>query len=223
MALYLIGTPIGNLKDITLRALELLNSSPLVLVEKWSDSIKLLNHYKIKPEKIATYDDRNCRRITSRLIEELKEKDAAFITSAGMPGVSDPGAYLVRACREAGIEVIPIPGPSSLSTALSVCGFDPPFLFVGFLSKKASQIAKTFEIAASGNFNLIFFESTFRLEKTLKFLEVNYPLNLIFIGKEMTKKFENYEIGYPKDFLEKIKMDKNFTRGEFVIVANFVE
>jgi len=223
MAVYFVGTPIGNLKDITLRALEVLKTSPLVLVEKWSDSIKLLNHYEIKPEKIVTYDDRNCRRVTPRLVGELKDKDAAFITSAGMPGISDPGAYLARACREAGIEVVPIPGPSSLSAALAVCGFEAPFLFIGFLPKKVGQLTKTLKAAAEAGNNLVFFEATFRLEKTLKFLVENYPQTLLFVGKEMTKKFESYEVGYAEDFLEKIKENKSFTKGEFVVIANFAQ
>ena len=223
MAVYFIGTPIGNLKDITLRALEVLKNSPLVLVEKWSDSIKLLNHYGIKPDRVMTYDDRNCRRITPRLLETLKEKEAAFITSAGMPGISDPGAFLVQACQRAGIEVVPVPGPSALSTALAVCGFEAPFLFVGFLPKKIGQITKTFAMAAQSDFSLVFFESTFRLEKTLKFIELNYPTAMIFVGKEMTKKFENYGVAHATEYLEKIKQDKNFTKGEFTIIANFAD
>jgi len=222
MSLYFVGTPIGNLKDITLRAIEILKACPLVLVEKWSDSIKLLRHYDIKPEKIITYDDRNCRKITPGLIKILQETEAVFITSAGMPGVSDPGAYLVKACREAGVKIEPIPGPSALSTAIAMSGFEPPFLFVGFLPKKLGQITKTFQAAQNGGYNLIFFESTFRLEKTLKFLEERYPTLKIFLGKEMTKKFESYDISEATCFLTKIKNDKNFIKGEFVAIANFV-
>lgn len=218
-----MGTPIGNLKDITLRAIETLKACPLVLVEKWSDSIKLLKHYDIKPEKIVTYDDRNCRKVTPGLVKILKETDAAFITSAGMPGVSDPGAYLARACREAGITVVPVPGPSAISSAIAVSGFEPPFLFIGFLPKKSGQIAKTFQLASDNGYNLVFFESTFRLEKTLNFLAEKYPATQIFLGKEMTKKFEGYEVALPSDFLAKIKIDKKFTKGEFTIIANFVQ
>ena len=126
-------------------------------------------------------------------------------------------------CLDAGIEVFPIPGPSSLSAALAVCGFDAPFLFIGFLPKKVGQLTKTLKAAAEAGNNLVFFEATFRLEKTLKFLAENYPQTLLFVGKEMTKKFESYEVGYAEDFLEKIKENKSFTKGEFVVIANFAQ
>ena len=111
MTLYMVGTPIGNLGDITMRALEVLRKAPIVLVEKWEDSVKLLHHFEIRPPQILKYHDRNFQVMIPKIVELLQTSDVAFITSAGMPGVSDPGAQLVAACYELGIAVAPIPGP----------------------------------------------------------------------------------------------------------------
>lgn len=221
MALYLIGTPIGNLKDMTERAKDILASVPFVLVEKWSDSMKLFKSYEIKPLEVLSFDERNQVRITPKILEKLKDGDGAFITSAGMPGVSDPGSYLVRACREAGIEIIPVPGPSALTTAISASGFGGHFLFVGFLPKKKNQLEKMFLESSRLEQNLVFYESTHRLVKTLEILNEKFPDTLLFVGKEMTKKFEKYLVKTAGEILEIINNDKKFVRGEFTIIVNF--
>jgi len=222
MPLYLVGTPIGNLSDMTPRAIEILKSCSVILVEKWTDSIKLLKHFEIGQKEIINFDERNQRRATPKILTKLeKGEEIALITSAGMPGVSDPGAYLVSACHEKGIIVVPIPGPSALSTAISATGFEGNFLFIGFLPKKKGQIGKIFEEAKENKHNLVFFESTYRLMKTLEFLKSNHPTAKIFIGKEMTKKFEQYKIMTAEEALTLISVDKLFVKGEFTIVVKF--
>jgi len=222
MSLYLVGTPIGNLGDMTPRAVEVLKACPVILVEKWTDSIKLLKHFEIGQKKIINFDERNQKKVTPKILEKLKaSEEVALITSAGMPGVSDPGAYLVSACHEQGIPVVPIPGPSALTTAISASGFGGSFWFVEFLPKTRGKMVKIFQQAEELKTNLVFFESTYRLEKTLNLIQELYPNNKIFLGKEMTKKFEQYLIGSAEEFLARIKLDKNFSKGEFTLVIHF--
>jgi len=221
MTLYLIGTPIGNLGDMTPRALGILKEVEVLAVEKWTDTVKLLKHFEIGEKKIVNYDDKNSRRVAPKILDLLKENDVALITSAGMPGVSDPGAYLVEKAREVGHLIVPIPGPSALSTAIAVSGFSGSFWFVEFLPRTKGKIIKLLKQANELGANLVCFESTYRLVKTLELLNQEYPNNQIFLGKEMTKKFEQYLIGTASDFLLRIKEDKNFSRGEFVLVIHF--
>ena len=221
MILYLVGTPIGNLGDMTPRALEVLRRTEVLAVEKWTDTIKLIKHFEIGEKKILNYDDKNSRRMAPKILEILKEQDVALVTSAGMPGVSDPGAYLVEQAREAGHEIIPIPGPSALSTAISASGFVGHSWFVEFLPRTRGKIVKIFKQAEELGTNLVFFESTYRIEKTISLINELYPDNKVFVGKEMTKKFEKYLVATAGDFLERIKQDKDFTRGEFAVVIHF--
>lgn len=219
--LFLVGTPIGNLSDMTPRAVETLKSTPVLAVEKWTDTVKLLKHFTIGTKKTFNYDDRNSRRITPKILEILEEQDVALVTSAGMPGVSDPGAYLVEKAREVGHEIIPIPGPSALSTAMSVSGFSGHFWFVEFLPRTRGKIIKILKQAEELETNLVFFESTYRIVKTLELINELYPNQKIFIGKEMTKKFEQYLVGTATYFLDKIKLDKHFSQGEFSALIHF--
>lgn len=221
MTLYLIGTPIGNLEDMSPRAVDVLRRTAILAVEKWTDSIKLLKHFQIEQKQTINYDDRNCRRITPKILDLLKENDVALITSAGMPGVSDPGAYLIERVREAGYPIVPIPGPSALSTAVAMSGFSGSFWFVEFLPRTRGKILKLLKQAEDLETNLVCFESTYRLVKTLELLNEQYPNTKIFLGKEMTKKFEQYIVGTALDFLLKIETDKGFSRGEFVLIVRF--
>ncbi|HRZ30625.1 MAG TPA: 16S rRNA (cytidine(1402)-2'-O)-methyltransferase [Candidatus Paceibacterota bacterium] len=221
MKLYLIGTPIGNLADITPRAVAVMKEIPVLAVEKWTDTVKLLKHFEIGEKKIINYDDKNSRRMAPKILEILKEQDVALVTSAGMPGVSDPGAYLVEKAREAGHEIVPIPGPSALSTAIACSGFSGHFWFVEFLPRTRGKIVKILNQAEEIETNLVCFESTYRLTKTLEIINELYPTNEVFVGKEMTKKFEQYLVGRAGDFLVRIKADKDFVRGEFVLVIHF--
>jgi 16S rRNA (cytidine1402-2'-O)-methyltransferase len=221
MSLYIVATPIGNLEDLSIRALRVLKSADIVLVEKWSDSIKLLNHYGIKPKVLMSYDERNKHRVTSKILNFLEKQDVALITSGGTPAVSDPGASLVRLCHEKNISVVPIPGPSALTSAMSASGFRGHFLFVGFLPYKVSHRKRIFDKARENGQNVVFFESPFRIGKTLQEIAEYYPEIKIFVGREMTKKFETYLVAKPGDVLEKITHDKNFSKGEFTLIIEF--
>lgn len=221
MTLYLIGTPIGNLGDMAPRGIEVLKVVPVLAVEKWTDTIKLLRHLEIGEKKILNYDDKNSRRMTPKILEMLESEDVALVTSAGMPGVSDPGAYLVEQAQEAGHEIVPIPGPSALSTAIAVSGFTGNFWFVEFLPRTRGKIVKVLKQAEELETNLVCFESTYRLEKTLGIIKELYPKNKVFLGKEMTKKFEQYLLGTGEVFLQKIRKDKHFVKGEFTLVIHF--
>lgn len=221
MKLYLIGTPIGNLGDMTPRAVEVLKSVSVLAVEKWTDTVKLLKHFEIEKKQTLNYDDRNCRRITPKILEFLETEDVALVTSAGMPGVSDPGAYLVEKAREAGHEIVPIPGPSALTTAMSASGFVGHSWFVEFLPRTRGKIVKILKQAEDLETNLVFFESTYRIVKTLEIIKELYPNNKVFLGKEMTKKFEQYLVGTAGSLLDYFSQDKNFSRGEFAVVIHF--
>ena len=221
MTLYMVGTPIGNLGDITMRALEVLRKAPIVLVEKWEDSVKLLHHFEIRPPQILKYHDRNFQVMIPKIVELLQTSDVAFITSAGMPGVSDPGAQLVAACYELGIAVAPIPGPSALSTAIAMSGFTGEFLFVEFIPKKEKACGKIFDECVASGHNLVYFESPYRLKKSIEFLNKLYPDARVFVGKEMTKMFERYVTDTPTGILQLITNDDKFQKGEFTVIVNF--
>ncbi len=222
MSLYLIGTPIGNLSDLSPRALEVLRTCSVILVEKWTDSIKLLKHFAIGEKETINFNERQQKRITPKILTKLEAgEEVALITSAGMPGVSDPGAYLVSACHDQAIKVISVPGPSALSTAISAAGFMGSFWFVGFLPKTRGKIVKLLNQAEELETNLVCFESTYRIEKTLELINGLYPEVKVFLGKEMTKKFEHYLVDTASIFLSKIKVDKYFTKGEFTLIIHF--
>jgi len=204
------------------RAIEVLKNSSVILVEKWTDSIKLLRHFEIGQKEIINFDERNQKKITPKILIKLEAgEEVALITSAGMPGVSDPGAYLVSACHEQGISVTPIPGPSALTTAMSASGFTGSFWFVEFLPRTRGKIVKLLKQAEELEINLVGFESTYRLEKTLELINELYPETKVFLGKEMTKKFEQYLVGSAEKLLVKIKADKYFVKGEFTLIIHF--
>jgi 16S rRNA (cytidine1402-2'-O)-methyltransferase len=216
--LYLVSTPIGNLEEMSPRALRVLSEVPLVLVEKKSDCLKLLHHFNIRPPEILQYDEASHKRVINGVLKKLAEADAAYITSAGTPGVSDPGARLVAAAREAGIALSVVSGPSALSAAIAVSGAPLPILFLGFLDKKASAISKALEGAESAEATLVFYESTHRIIKTLIQLESIRPQSQIVIAKELTKLHEHILVGTPTELLTQFKGSPSLSRGEFVVV-----
>ena len=154
--LYIVSTPIGNLDDITLRSLEVLKKSDLILCEDTRRSLKLLNHYKIK-KKLVSYHKFNEQKELHKVIEHLtEEKILSLISDAGTPTLSDPGLLLVKACIEKNIEIFPIPGPSAITAAVSISGFDDKFLFYGFLPKTENDLIKTLNSLKNLDYSLIF-------------------------------------------------------------------
>lgn len=220
--LYIVSTPIGNLKDISERALETLRSVKTIIAESPNDSVKLLNAYNIKGKGLFKYNDLNMKRVQGDVENILRDGDAAYITSAGTPGISDPGQNLVNTARKIGIETRIIPGPSALVSAIAMSGIRTrQFTFISFPPKKPGQLRNLFKDFLEKGEVLVFFESTHRILKTIEALGEIAPDSNLFIAKEMTKMFENYFWGKPKDVLEEIKKDPKSIRGEFVIVADF--
>ena len=155
--LYIVATPIGNLEDITLRALNVLKTSDQILCEDTRRSIKLLNYYGIK-KKLVSYHKFNEKKILNNIISFIeKGKSVSLISDAGTPTLSDPGLILVRRCIEKKLKVFPIPGPCSITAAMSVSGFEDKYLFYGFLPKKNKELEKIFTELMEYNFSIVFF------------------------------------------------------------------
>jgi len=220
MPLYVVATPIGNLKDITLRAIEVLKSSDIILCEDTRQTIKLLNHYQIDGKKLVSlYSQIEKKRIDEVLHELKQNKIICLVTDNGTPCISDPGYHLIDACYENGYDIFPLPGPSALTSAISISGFSADtFLFYGFLPKKEGKIKKVLIELANINGLIIFYESPYRIIKTLNLIKEVYGEEVnVFIARELTKKFEQKFRGKVVEILKKIS-DK--LKGEFVIIVN---
>jgi 16S rRNA (cytidine1402-2'-O)-methyltransferase len=216
---FVVATPIGNLSDISFRALKVLKEADLILAEDTRQTKKLLNHFGISTPVISYHQHSNLKRINS-ILKLLKEgKNLVLVTDSGTPGISDPGGRLVAKVVESfgkKIKTIPIPGPSALTTAASVAGVSmDKFLFLGFPPAKRKR-KKFFEKVVSSEYPVIFYESPHRLLKTLKELaERNQELKVV-ICKELTKKFEKIYRGKIKKVIKEIQQDS--IKGEYVIV-----
>ena len=216
---YIIATPIGNLEDITLRALRVLKEVDLVLCEDTRVTRILLDKFNIKAQLLSYHQHSQPEKI-SYILENLKTKNIALVTDSGTPGISDPGNKLVQEAIEKfkeELKIIPIPGPSALTAIASVSGFaTDKFLFLGFPPAKNKR-NKFFEKVANSEFPVVFYESSYRILKSLAELEVlNKNFNIV-VGRELTKKFETIYRGNPKEVTEKIKKDP--IKGEFVVIV----
>ena len=214
--LYLVSTPIGNLEDITFRAVKTLQEVAVIFAEDTRVTSKLLNHYNISKELI-TYHDHNRHDGAKRVIELLEEGlDVALVSDAGTPGISDPGYELVNYVIEAGFNVVSIPGASASITALTSSGLKmEPHLFVGFLPRKNSEIKSELEKILEVEATLIFYESPFRVKDTLNHLLDVLGDRKVAISRELTKMFETV---IRTTLSEAITMEHD-TRGEYVIIV----
>ncbi len=214
--LYIVSTPIGNLDDITLRALEVLKNSDIILCEDTRRSLKLINHYKIK-KKIISYHKFNEKKKLSLIIKYIKEgKILSLISDAGTPVVSDPGRLLINECIKEKIYVIPIPGVSSVTTAISVSGFSDQFIFYGFLPKTELELDKTLSLLSKNHYSQVFFVPAVKINFYLKKFKLYYSGRKLMIAKELTKiheSFYRFEINNLKLFDKSIK-------GELTIVIS---
>lgn len=224
MKLYIVATPLGNLGDITLRALEILKSTPLIACEDTRVSGKLLNYYGITTRTISYHQHSSVNKINFLLNKLFEVGEMAVITDAGTPGISDPGNSLIEAVVNRfgdKCEIIPIPGPSAIISILSISGLPTDrFLFLGFLPHKKGKETILKRIINSEE-TIVFYESTHRIIKTLEKMLEMMLLTLnnnrrIVIGRELTKKFETIYRGNIKEILEKLKTST--TKGEFVVV-----
>ena len=221
--LYLVPTPIGNLEDITLRALKVLKEVDLVACEDTRTSSKLLNHFDIKTPKTSYYDH-NERQKTPVLISRMKAgAKVALISDAGSPGISDPGFFLVRACLEAGIRVEALPGATALIPAITQSGLPTHrFTFEGFLPVKKGRQKRLSELQNEPR-TMIFYESPHRIVKTLQqFEDVFGATRPASVARELTKAFEETHTATLGD-LRKIFEEQNKVRGELVIVVEGIK
>jgi 16S rRNA (cytidine1402-2'-O)-methyltransferase len=221
--LYILGTPIGNLEDITLRALRILKEADLILSEDTRVTKKLLDKYEINTP-LQRFDAKFEIKNTEKVISLLKEgKNMVLVTDAGTPGVSDPGGFIVRKVRETlGSSFIsPIPGASSLTTAISVAGLSKPdFVFLGFLPHKKGRETLFKEISQAER-AYIFLESPHRIIKTLESLSKNLPQNReILLARELTKIYEEVISGGASEVLEHLLKNPEKIRGEFVVIVS---
>jgi 16S rRNA (cytidine1402-2'-O)-methyltransferase len=221
--LYIVATPIGNLEDITLRALRVLGEVDYILCEDTRTTQNLLNKYNIKT-KTMSYHAHSSEDKESAIINLLKGgKNLALVSDAGTPCISDPGVMLVSNVRkEFGSEakISPIPGPSALISALSASGISSAeFVFLGFLPHKKGRVKIFKEIVGSDRV-VIFYESTHRILKTLSFLDTYSPKSGVMIAREITKKFEEFIKGTPRELLEYFNSNKDKQKGEFVVIVS---
>ena len=230
VSLYVIATPIGNLEDVTLRALRILREVDFILCEDTRVTKKLLVKYEIKTPAIS-YHQHSAAPKVEKIIELLKQgKNLALVTDAGTPGIADPGnkliAELTEVSRDPSLQVIPVPGPSALTAALSISGLPTDeFLFLGFLPHKKGRQTLVKKIVAADT-TAVVYESCHRIEKFLQELIDNLPLrqagggaNLnIVVCRELTKMFESVYRGTPSTVLATLQSDQNNLKGEFVIV-----
>ncbi len=188
--LYLVATPIGNLEDITLRALRVLKEVALIAAEDTRTAHLLLAHYGISTP-VTSYFEGNWRQKTGRILRQLEEGDVALVSEAGMPGLSDPGYELVRAALERGFPVTAVPGPTALVTALVLSGLPTDrFLYVGFLPRRASERRALLAELAGVRWTLVAFEAPHRLQESLADLEAVLGDRPIAVCRELTKMFE---------------------------------
>ena len=214
--LYIVSTPIGNLSDITLRALEVLKKSDYVLCEDTRISKNLLERYEIKSKLIANHKF-NEKKNLSKVINILKSGlIVSLISDAGTPSISDPGAILVNECADNGIDIFPIPGASAVSSAVSISGFSEKYFFYGFFPEKNNKLKEDFERLANLEGCIVFFISPRKFNRSIKNLKYYFSNRKILVCREMTKFYEEY-IRTDVDTLEPFKSDP---KGELTIVIS---
>jgi 16S rRNA (cytidine1402-2'-O)-methyltransferase len=213
----MVATPIGNLEDITLRALRILKEVDLIAAEDTRHTRQLLNHFDIHTPLISYYREKEAER-SDELVQRLLAGDTiALVTDAGTPGISDPGAVLVKAARLAGITIIPLPGPSALTTALSAAGItDSSFLFLGFPPARKGERQKFLSTVVEAPWALVLYESPHRIEALLADVLAVLGDRQAFWARELTKVYEDLQAGSISQLLALATGRKN--RGEFVLI-----
>jgi len=214
--LYIVSTPIGNLEDITLRAINVLKNSDKILCEDTRRSLKILNHYNIKKE-LVSYHKFNEKKLTHSIAELIKKGEkVSLISDAGTPILSDPGLILLKECIRRKIKIFPIPGVSSITTAMSVSGFNERYFFYGFLPKKIKELEKVAKDLKNYNINIVFFIPAIKINFYIAFFKKYFLGRKIFIAREMTKIHETFYRENLKDF-EGFKVG---IKGELTVVLS---
>ncbi|MDC3016521.1 16S rRNA (cytidine(1402)-2'-O)-methyltransferase [Candidatus Pelagibacter sp.] len=214
--LYVISTPIGNLGDITLRSIEILKKSDFILCEDTRVSKKLLDKFEIKTKLISNHKFNEVKNL-SKLIKLLKQnKIVSMISDAGTPGISDPGSILVNECLNENINVIPLPGPSAVTTAVSISGFDDKYLFYGFFPDRDKMIKEELNKLSNLNFCLVFFISPKKINKIIPYLKDYFKDRKILICREISKYYEEFI----RTSIQKLEKFKNEPKGELTLVIS---
>ena len=220
MNFYIIPTPIGNLNDLTERAKITIENLDILLVENKKKSRILLEKINVKDKKILIYNDSSSANNRKGILDVLKAgKVCGLISDAGTPLLSDPGFKLIRYLIDNHVNVVPLPGPTSITTGLIASGLPTDkFQFLGFFPKTAKDKVSFYSELNRKNITSIFFESSHRIETTLEDIFLNYPNSELVVAKELTKIHEKFLRGKPEKILNKFKLDKNLSSGEFVIL-----
>ncbi|HOW98713.1 MAG TPA: 16S rRNA (cytidine(1402)-2'-O)-methyltransferase [Kiritimatiellia bacterium] len=216
--LYIVGTPIGHLQDITLRALDTLRQADLVVAEDTRHTRVLLERHGI-PARLFSCHRFNEASRTDAILDRIRAGGAvALVTDSGMPGVSDPGSRVVAACRAAGLPATCVPGPSAVTAAVALCGFGGAgFTFAGFLPRKSGARRRRLEELAARHEPFVLFESPFRLLRLLEELEAVAGARPVFLGRELTKQFEECRTGTPAEL--RAAFAGRAVKGELVLVV----
>ena len=219
--LYVVATPIGNLSDITLRAIEALKACEFVIAENPNYSHRLLQHIEAWPKEMVQFAEFNEQQVVKDLARRLKKSDGCLITDAGTPGISDPGFRLVRECIKESVQVVPVPGANAAITALSASGLPTDrFMFLGFLQKTAIKTVEALEAAQQAEATAIFYESPERILKTLSFVSNAFPTSQVVVARELTKMHEEFLRGTALDVIHQLK-EKPSIKGEFTVLISF--
>tara|TARA_B100001057_G_scaffold310625_1_gene310704 strand:+ start:37 stop:888 length:852 start_codon:yes stop_codon:yes gene_type:complete len=214
--LYIVSTPIGNLTDITLRAIEILKNSDYILCEDTRVSKNLLKNYKIHSKLISNHKFNEKKNLV-KVIQLLKDSSIiSLISDAGTPGVSDPGSILVKECLKNDIDIIPVPGASVVTSAISISGFSNKFFFYGFFPEKLKTIEEDFKSLSNLNSSIVFFISPKKINKIIPFIKKNFLDRKILICREMTKFYEEFIRSSVKD----LKQFDYEPKGEITIVIS---
>jgi 16S rRNA (cytidine1402-2'-O)-methyltransferase len=217
MPLVFVPTPLGNLRDITLRAIDVLRECDLVVAEDSRVARKLLNALDVRRKRIVSYREQNARRATPQILESARENLVAVVTDAGMPGISDPGAELVAAAREAHVPVEVLPGPSAVVGAAVLSGFPiARFVFEGFLPRTSSARRAAFARALNLRIVSVWYESPNRIKAALRDLAAIAPDSRVFLLREYTKRFEEQLAGSPAEVAMRLS---DHVRGEITLVV----
>ena len=218
-SLYIVSTPIGNLDDITLRALSVLKNSDIIICEDTRRSLKLLNYFNIK-KNLVSYHKFNEQKQISNIIEYINQgKILSLISDAGTPLLSDPGLLLLKKCIDKKINIIPIPGVSSVTTAMSISGFKDQFLFYGFLPKTEKETDKVLSELSHYNFAQIFFVPAVKINFYLKKIKTFFSGRRLIVCRELTKMYETF---YRND-VDKFSLFKSPIKGELTLVVSEID
>ena len=219
--LYIVATPIGNLGDITQRAIEQLKACDFVIAENPLYSKRLLEHIGAWPKEMVQFAEHNEQQIVKDITRRLGKENGCLISDAGTPGISDPGFRLVRECVKENIQVVPIPGANAALAALSASGLPTDkFLFLGFLQKTAVKTVGALQDAANAEATAIFYESPERIIKTLSFIYNAFPNSQIVIARELTKMHEEFIRGTPDSLMAELKK-RQMIKGELTVLVSF--